>query len=387
MNFPLLILSITFFFWAYWYIPFMTRVFNKNLKYLTEPKVNLIKSHPSGARYDAINISRFQTIYIGVFIVPIKFLSAITFLMISHIITFIIRRVFGVEMDNNQIPRGSLYNNIIRVVTPHFWIRGFLFCIGLTKLDMKKHSLYDFLADYRPIQENQQPGMIISNHCTWMDMLFLMTKNISYFSKKGLANSFVFGNFAIAKQSLFVDRNSKKEKSKIFGDIKKRVELSKKKVMPPVLIFPEGTVANGHVLIKFKKGGFCHSSPVKIYGFRMNFEEEYIFNWSNMNPVISLIISLSQFSSSMEFHEIEEPLDPLWVAEKHGVSIEDPKFWEIFAEECKEILSFMLDLQKVETGFQELREFEEMECRKFDDLNVKLFNRVDKSSDLMKKKK
>lgn len=149
------------------------------------------------------------------------------------------------------------------------------------------------------------------------------------------------------------------------------------------MIFPEGGIANGHCLMKFKKGAFFHKSPVKIYAFKMPLEDEYIFNYANMNPIVSIMLSFSQLNSSFELHEVEEPIDPFWVAEKHGIDINDENFWKVFAEECKDILSFVTGVEKTEDGFQELKEFEELECRKFDNLKLKLFNRgCDKSKKL-----
>lgn len=247
-----------------------------------------------------------------------------------------------------------------------------------------KHSIYDFLADYKPIQENQRPGIFISNHGTWLDMLYLMTEKCSFLSKALLGKSLLLGNFAIARQSLFINRSSKIEKERVFQEINQRVTKAQNGILPPVFIFPEGTIGNGHVLMKFKRGAFCHKSPIKIYAFKLPKESEFIFNYANMNPVISIMLSLGRIWSTMEFHEIEEPLDPYWVAKKYNISIDDPEFWKIFAEECKEILSFLLDLQKVEKGFKELTDFEELECRKYDDIDLKLFNRkcVDKKKEI-----
>lgn len=99
-SLPLLLPTLAFLTWAYFYINIMSNAFNKSLKYLLEPKVNLLRENPQGARYDAINISKTKALLIGVFLVPIRFLSAISILAFAHCITYCIRYSFGGEKNN-----------------------------------------------------------------------------------------------------------------------------------------------------------------------------------------------------------------------------------------------------------------------------------------------
>lgn len=40
--------------------------------------------------------------------------------------------------------------------------------------------------------------------------------------------------------------------------------LSEGKKLPPICVFPEGTVSNGNYLLSFKKGAFEPKLPIKI---------------------------------------------------------------------------------------------------------------------------
>ena len=62
---------------------------------------------------------------------------------------------------------------------------------------------------------------------------------------------------------------------------------------------------------------------------------------------------------------MEEPLDPLWVAEKYKISIDDPKFWVYFANEAKRVIGFFTGLIETEETFRDLYNFEELECYKY----------------------
>ena len=43
----------------------------------------------------------------------------------------------------------------------------------------------------------------------------------------------------------------------------KLIEILNAGIDPPIILFPEGTTANGHVLCKFFPGGFVVGSPVQ----------------------------------------------------------------------------------------------------------------------------
>lgn len=164
-----------------------------------EPKVNLISKYPNGVRYDVINLNKFQAIFFGVFLVPIRLFSALTILTVLYVITFCVRVIYGgkknslnftVKFHNNQIPRGKLYMELVYASTPPFLIRLFMFCLGVTKITHKKHSIYDFLADYKPVLKDQTPGIVISNHATWTDVLYLVSKKMAFLTKEFLGKSY-----------------------------------------------------------------------------------------------------------------------------------------------------------------------------------------------------
>ena len=54
--------------------------------------------------------------------------------------------------------------------------------------------------------------------------------------------------------------------------------------MPPLIIFPEGSVTNGTALFKFKKGSFVFHTPLKLNAMT--------FNYNRLNPYFSEVGSI-----------------------------------------------------------------------------------------------
>lgn len=66
-------------------------------------------------------------------------------------------------------------------------------------------------------------------------------------------------------QSIFVNRSNEADRGAVCAALKERGEFIREgKKFPPIVIFPEGTAANGRYLLSFKKGAFEPNIPVKI---------------------------------------------------------------------------------------------------------------------------
>lgn len=183
-------------------------------------------------------------------------------------------------------------------------------------------------------------------------MFYFLGEDISYLSKKEVGESFFIGMFSVARQSLFVDRSKQDEREAAMDGILTRANRGLKGELPSLLIFPEGTVSNGRVLMKFKKGAFSSEKPIKI--FTLIYKGQVVPSLINVHPLSALILAFSDLSNSLEVCEIREPLDPMWVYKKHNIKHTDPQAWEKVASEAKNIISFLTGYQQHETSFRDI---------------------------------
>jgi hypothetical protein len=125
----------------------------------------------------------------------------------------------------------------------------------------------------------------------------------------------------------------------------------------------------------FKKGIFTHHRPIKIMCNEWGKDGHFYCSYTNIHPLVGIMLSCSNLINHLTFHEVDLPLDPLYVYKKYGVDKNDPEAWSYVAKEAREIMSFMSGLPKVEEGWKELVAFEDSECNKQKIFDVKLFAR------------
>ena len=128
--------------------------------------------------------------------------------------------------------------------------------------------------------------------------------------------------------------------------------------------------------MKFKKGGFIHNYPIKIRCSKWFKDDTLTASFTNMNVYSFMFLLLCQPKVEPEFFEIEENIDPLFFLNKHGVSPEDPKAWEIVAMEVKKIMMFMTGMSGTEQGYAELLEYEKSEVFAKDTMGGTLMRRT-----------
>lgn len=233
---------------------------------------------------------------------------------------------------------------------------GFGFRIKTTKL-----SITDFITDYEPVQDTTHAGISVSNHSGILDMFYYAIKNVSFLSKSELLGNPILSNPAIVRQGIFIDREDKKDREKIIDIIKNRADLASKGLLPSLMIFPEGTVTNGRSLMKFKRGAFCHTKPIKIYLIKYN--GRHVHSICNVCPIPSIILTICQFWGSVEIFEIEENFDPLFVYKKYGIDYEnDEDAWKYVAKEVKEVMGMISGFELTEAGFRDNLKIETSEA-------------------------
>lgn len=379
IKIALVLIAVAWGLWAFMITKFMSQMLNNNLKYMLEPNVNIMKKSLAGPRYDAIELRRWEVYFGAIFLVPIRFIISFPLFFIIYLMAIALKRSFNVTISNNQVPRGKFYE-MATYLTVHpaiIWTLHNLIGIKVTK---KKHSIYDFLADYKPKQDISFAPMAVGNHISpWCDSFYMVCEGYSFVARYLMSQVFYLGMFSIARQSLYFKKGSRKDSAVLLQSLKDRIEESYKRKLPPMFLYPEGTTTNGRALLKFKRGGFSHKRPVKIYV--LEHKGRLINSFTNIYPPAAGLLTLSQFYNEIVVHEVEEGLDPLWVAEIHGLDENDPELWKYFAEETRKIMGWIGDMNVTNEGYRDIVSFEKMESRKHFKIKMDVCNREGQHKD------
>ncbi|MAU28250.1 MAG: 1-acyl-sn-glycerol-3-phosphate acyltransferase [Pelagibacterales bacterium] len=110
-----------------------------------------------------------------------------------------------------------------------------------------------------------KPGLIVSNHASWIDISILSSlTNISFIAKSEVAKWPLFGFLAKLQDTLFIERKpikAKEQKNTI-----KSILLKGKRLV----LFPEGTSSDGNRVLKFK------SSLFSVAENNSNLQDSYV---------------------------------------------------------------------------------------------------------------
>jgi 1-acyl-sn-glycerol-3-phosphate acyltransferase len=122
------------------------------------------------------------------------------------------------------------------------------------------------------VPNNKRYTTIISNHISWADIMFFLSRECPSFIAKDSVKKIPFiGFISQTLQSLYIDRTSENSRHEIFEKIGNRQkEILEGKSLFHLGIYPEGTTSSGRSLMAFKKGAFHTLSPIKIYLFKVD---------------------------------------------------------------------------------------------------------------------
>ncbi|KAL0224608.1 hypothetical protein RCL1_002520 [Eukaryota sp. TZLM3-RCL] len=145
--------------------------------------------------------------------------------------------------------RITLIKNPVRLVA-----RLVMYCCGFNWIN--KNSF--------PKLPEGTPYILLSNHLSFVDILtHLYLTFPSFVAKKETLNIPVVGLISSMMRCVFVDREDLGSRNKTLEAIRERVE-NFSNYDYPLLIFPEGTIANGTAIPRFKVGAFTPCKPFII---------------------------------------------------------------------------------------------------------------------------
>lgn len=344
--------------WAVFAVRLTSKIFRK-LEYLNKFDPNKMSGVLCGSRYDQSCLNKYEIYFGSAVLIPLRVLLIVPIFGLGYVIIKICSIIYEVNPKRFYRPQGSLYF-AISYYMPASFSRIIFFIMGMYSMPTKIFRLNDFWANYKPVQDVSNPPLIISNHVSYLDMWMLLhlQENPGFLAKMSIRSLPIVGMMAMFHQCIFINRDDPVERERITQSIVERVKLVEEGKMKPLLIFPEGTTTNGRALMKFKKGAFFTEKPFFVYSMMYSKDPSFIPCFNLINPAYSAFIFISKLHNQLDYYKFDQPIDPLWILQKHGRSPGQEDNWEIIAEEVKQLMCFAFKFDNDTSSFQEKKSFD-----------------------------
>ncbi|KAL8087743.1 hypothetical protein AgCh_037776 [Apium graveolens] len=228
-----------------------------------------------------------------------------------------------------------------------FLSRALLFVIGFYSIS----ESFDFSEAERSDQSNEaeRPGAIVSNHVSYLDILYHMSASFpSFVAKRSVGKLPLVGLISKCLGCVYVQRESKSSDFKgVSGVVNERVrEAHQNKSAPVMMLFPEGTTTNGDYLLPFKTGAFLPKAPVLPVILRYPYQR-FSPAWDTISGVRHVILLFCQFVNHLEVTRL-----PVYCPSQEEK--DDPK---LYAENVRKLMANKGNLIMAEIGLAEKREY------------------------------
>lgn len=207
--------------------------------------------------------------------------------------------------------------------------------------------------DFNP-NFDQDFSLIICNHLGIYEIQYLMYKYAPGFIAKSSIKSYPFIGFIAEKlDTLWIDRSDKNSRNEIFTLLKQRQsDYINKKVLSPLIVFPEGTTTNGSHILKFKIGAFDSLLPIKPIIFEPDHKS---IGEGISSSVISMTYDFITFNHVFKFYELPViyPTDYMYQNYKSIYPEKNLSNGEIYSEVAREIMCEISGNQKSDKSYND----------------------------------
>uniref|UniRef100_A0A7C9AV60 Phospholipid/glycerol acyltransferase domain-containing protein n=1 Tax=Opuntia streptacantha TaxID=393608 RepID=A0A7C9AV60_OPUST len=250
------------------------------------------------------------------------------------------------EQQEDYAHMGGWRREII-VRSGRFLSRVLLFTLGFYWIP-ETYCIHDLHNQDKSPQENssgdqleepERPGAIVSNHVSYLDILYHMSASFpSFVAKRSVGKLPLVGLISKCLGCVYVQREAKSSDFKgVSGVVTERIkEAHEDRNAPLMLLFPEGTTTNGDFLLPFKTGAFIAGAPVLPVILNYPYQR-FSPAWDSISGVRHVILLLCQFVNYMEVTRL-----PIYYPSKE--ERDDPKLYasnvrKLMAKEGNLILS------------------------------------------------
>ncbi|KAG5381305.1 hypothetical protein IGI04_029147 [Brassica rapa subsp. trilocularis] len=208
-------------------------------------------------------------------LVPVRFVLAMTILLLYYLIC----RVFTLfssphreEEEEEEVVQEDYahmggWRRTVIVRCGRFLSRVLLFVFGFYWIPERRPDPETICSEEGETdkEEPERPGVIVSNHVSYLDILYHMSASFpSFVAKRSVGKLPLVGLISKCLGCVYVQREAKSPDFKgVSGTVNERVrEAHRNKSAPTIMLFPEGTTTNGDYLLTFKTGAFLAGTPV-----------------------------------------------------------------------------------------------------------------------------
>jgi len=295
----------------------------------------------------------WKLILSGMIFFPIKFFSALL-ILITFIIFQNLYYYFSQKFSMNRI---NFEKYEIKFVQFFAWLFYHASMINLKEKNVDCESVYKkYLGNDYDFKDDKY-SLLISNHIGFYDVIInLYLHPSNYIAKKELSTYPLFGTLTKLLNCVFVDRKSESSRKEMLNEIYKRqIEYYNKKILIPLLIYPEGTTTCGRNILKFKKGAFAYLLPIKPVIININQSDKHHLASGCQDMLLNALKFFCYFKVDM--HYINMPvIRPTEYMFENYKNLGKEK-WEIFAEVTRKIYSEIGGLEECDQGYRESHKY------------------------------
>ncbi|CAK7347687.1 unnamed protein product [Dovyalis caffra] len=292
-------------------------------------------------------------------LVPIRFVFALVILVVYYIICRVCTLFSAPNRDEEEEQEdfahlggwrravivwcGRFLSRLLLFVLGFYWISESYRDIELP--NQNKSSTQNERKDQS--KDPERTGAIISNHVSYLDILYHMSASFpSFVAKRSVAKLPLVGLISKCLGCVYVQRESKSSDFKgVSGVVTERVkEAHENSSAPRMMLFPEGTTTNGDFLLPFKTGAFLATAPVRPVILRYPYQR-FSLAWDSISGALHVFYLFCQFINHME---------AIWLPVYYPSQEEkdDPK---LYASNVRQLMAREGNLKMSDIGLAEKR--------------------------------
>ena len=215
-----------------------------------------------------------------------------------------------------------------------------------------------YLGDDYDFDPEEKYSLIISNHTGFYDIMMNMSiHSCGFLSKEETKDIFLVGIISQGINCLFVKRENKEDRERIFLELEKRQkDFYEGRILTPLCLFPEGTTTNGKYILKFKRGAFYSLLPIKPQIILLGNNLDYSVAIGVGSAIMNYFRSLCYFGCKINLCELPVIKPTEYMFEKYGHLGEEK--WEVFAEVTRKIMCEIGGLTPSDKTFRDSKRYE-----------------------------